>query len=463
MSLLGVSDLSISAVCRVDIFVLVICTILLYKYGRLTSAHPGFIYLVFHGMFFTGRLFAVLSGSETLFSDWPGALPVSDQEVAHAGLFADMALVGMTVGLLLSSQRDRKKKIGSFSVGETSATLSTSIVRRVSAMAFPIGIVSLLVGGAVPSAANMAVNFGQWDTSSWLMITQFWPILVLLALIYLYGVRWMLTIPLGMLLLLMSIQGFNRFRVILPAIFLLITWQTRTGRKWPQKWMVVLLICLTMLTFSMKTIGWMVQRGDPLSDVIPVVEDSFSTAISGSSPDQMFLDMFAATMWLVDGYGHYFYGTTIYPLLFLPIPRQLWPEKPSISQYLYEIRDPLRPIYWAGMGGTMLGEAYANFGPFGVVIVPCIIGYCLGRFYFSAMRRPYYSVCRFMYVTVGCCLVQVFRDGLQSAVVFPLVDMMPLVAIALLSYFSFRRRVTRNFDQTKFNLGSARSAIGERA
>jgi hypothetical protein len=99
------------------------------------------------------------------------------------------------------------------------------------------------------------------------------------------------------------------------------------------------------------------------------------------------------------------------------------------------------------MGGTMLGEDYANFGVIGIAIMPGIIGYWLGKFYFAAMRRPYYSVFRFAYVTVACCLVQVFRDGLQSAVVFPVVDMMPLAAIATLSYVSFRRsRTLKSFQ-----------------
>jgi oligosaccharide repeat unit polymerase len=195
-----------------------------------------------------------------------------------------------------------------------------------------------------------------------------------------------------------------------------------------------------MLVFPMKRVGLMLRQGQPLSDVVDVASESFSEVLGVSSQDQRFLDMFAATMWLVDEHGHYFYGTTVYPLLFLPIPRQLWPDKPIISTYLYEIRNPLRPIYWAGMGGTMLGEAYANFGLIGIAIVPCMMGYWLGKFYFAAMRRPYYSVCRFMYVTLACCLVLVFRDGLQSVVVLPVVDMMPLTAIAVLSYISWRRK-----------------------
>jgi hypothetical protein len=428
------------------------------KYARLTSAHPGFIYLIFHGMAFTTRLLSVMSGSPTLFSNWPGAIPLSDQEIAQAGLWSDFALVAITVGLILASQRDCRRTMtqSMTNADGQGAFLSERVVLFVSAVAFPIGIVSLLVNGAVPNMQDMTVNFGEWGTSSWLMISQFWPVLVLLALVYFYGFRWKLMVPTGVFLVLMAIQGFNRFRVIIPVIFLLITWQTRAGRKWPRKWMVVTLLCLAMLAFPMKKLGRMVQKGLPFSDLAEVASASFSESLRGQAPDQMFLDMFAATMWLVDDSSRYFYGTTVYPLLFLPVPRQLWPEKPEVSTYLYEIRNPVRPIYWGGMGGTMLGEAYANFGVIGIALVPGVMGYFLARFYFAAMRHRYFSVYRFMYVIVASCLVQVYRDGLQSLVIFPLVDMMPLAAIAILSCVSLRRKRGRDFVSPAFAPGRAR-------
>jgi len=104
----------------------------------------------------------------------------------------------------------------------------------------------------------------------------------------------------------------------------------------------------------------------------------------------------------------------------------------------------------------MLGEAYANFGLVGIAIVPGVIGYWLGTFYFAAMSHPYFSVYRFVYVTMACCLLQLFRDGLQSAVVFPVVDMMPLGAIAVLSYVSFRRKRTWNSLHPPFVPGRER-------
>jgi hypothetical protein len=97
-------------------------------------------------------------------------------------------------------------------------------------------------------------------------------------------------------------------------------------------------------------------------------------------------------------------------------------------------------MYWAGMTPTLLGESYANFGLAGIAVIPFLVGYGLGKVYFLAMHRPYYSVFRFTYAILGCCLLEIFRDGFLSVIVFPVVNMMPLVAIALLSYMSFRRR-----------------------
>jgi oligosaccharide repeat unit polymerase len=171
------------------------------------------------------------------------------------------------------------------------------------------------------------------------------------------------------------------------------------------------------------------------------------------------MDMFASTLWLVDESGHHFYGTMYYPLLFMPVPRQLWPDKPGLASYWEEISSPARPLDRAGMEPTMLGEAYANFGLIGIVIVPFIVGYWLGKFYFVAMRKSYFSVYRFMYVTVACCLVQVFRDGLFSAVVFPVVNMMPLVSIAAFSYIVATRGGWRLQQVSPTLGGAAKSAV----
>jgi hypothetical protein len=440
-----------------DTFVLVVCAILLYRYARLTSAHPGFMYLVFHMMFFTVRMYAVMAGAPTLFTGWRGALPVGLQEIAWAGVLADVGLVSMTVALIICSEKDRRTMAHcSTAAHATGAALSERVIRLVSAVAFPIGIIALMAFSSMPHTENLNVDLGAWNSSSYVIVAQFWPGLVLLALIYFYGFRPILMFLLCIFLALMSIQGGNRFRVLLPVIFLLIVWQTRKGLKWPRKWMVVAFAALTILSFPMKKLGSMVQVGKSTSDIVDVASEEFSLFLRGETDDQKFMDMFASTIWLVDGSGRHFYGTIYYPLLVMPIPRQLWPNKPNLNWYWTEIDSPARPMYRAGMVANMLGEAYANFGPIGIVAVPFVIGYYLGKFYFTAMRKPYLSIYRFSYVIVACSLIQVFRDGLFAVAIFPLVNMMPLTVIVLCSFIVANRKRPSDFRPSSFLSNRAR-------
>jgi oligosaccharide repeat unit polymerase len=87
-----------------------------------------------------------------------------------------------------------------------------------------------------------------------------------------------------------------------------------------------------------------------------------------------------------------------------------------------------------GMIATFLGEPYANFGYLGILLVPALLAYFLGRVYFRAYRSNYFSVIRLAYLLVACNLIQVYRDGLTSIVVFTWVNMMPLMVIVALHY-----------------------------
>ncbi|MGZ8842238.1 MAG: hypothetical protein ACXW18_01165, partial [Pyrinomonadaceae bacterium] len=68
------------------------------------------------------------------------------------------------------------------------------------------------------------------------------------------------------------------------------------------------------------------------------------------------------------------------------------------------------------------------------LVIPALFAYCLGRFYFFAYEADYFTVARFAYLLLACMLIQIFRDGLISLVIFPVVNMMPLTAIILLHY-----------------------------
>src|SRR5207344_2069338 len=114
-------------------------------------------------------------------------------------------------------------------------------------------------------------------------------------------------------------------------------------------------------------------------------------------------------------------------LLTLPMPRQWWPSKPGLADFLTDISTRKRPMAEMGMVVSYLGEAYLNLGYVGILLVPWLAGYGLSRAYFLAYKRPYLSVARFFYLLVACNLIQIYRDGLISLVVFTFVHMMPLM------------------------------------
>ena len=92
-----------------------------------------------------------------------------------------------------------------------------------------------------------------------------------------------------------------------------------------------------------------------------------------------------------------------------------------------------------GMITTFIGEFYINFGHLGIIVMSYLMAYWLARIYFRAYRAGYHSVLRFTYLLIACNLIQVYRDGLMSLLVFTLVNMMPLAVIVLLHLVKRRR------------------------
>src|SRR5262245_44147214 len=130
----------------VDVALLVICTLLLLRFGRLAHSHPGIVYLIFHTLVVTSRMLAVESGAETLFTVWGGIFePVTESEIARAALFADLTLVVMTAAWIRASVVDARLAAPERAEEEPKQTLSLKHIWSVAAFAFPLGIVGLVV------------------------------------------------------------------------------------------------------------------------------------------------------------------------------------------------------------------------------------------------------------------------------------------------------------------------------
>ena len=256
-----------------------------------------------------------------------------------------------------------------------------------------------------------------------------------MALIYWYGFRKGPVLLFVLYAAAIMSLGESRFLLVLPLIFLAYVYLTRCGRRWPDARAGAVLLIGAVLWLPGKSVGQAILTGKDAATVVHTGLRVWRTATSRSDhPDTQFLDMAAVTLSLVDQKGKFYHGGTITPLLFVWIPRPLWPDKPRQNEYLYEISTPQRNLARMGMTPSLMGASYVDFGYAGVVMVPFLFAFLLGRAYFAAFRSHYYSIGRFTYLVVACSLIQTYRDGLHSFFSFNLLIMMPFAAFALLHY-----------------------------
>ncbi|GAC1446601.1 MAG: hypothetical protein NVSMB56_06830 [Pyrinomonadaceae bacterium] len=419
-----------------DLLVVSICAFILVRFGRVSHSHPGSIYLFFHLYTFTGRLVALSFGAPPLFTNWGAAfLPVTTEEIIRAAVIADIALMVMTWAWIKAAIDDRKRASRFLNKPKKSPILSFNYIAIISSVAIPVGLISLLAFTYVPIVENLQLSLGEWESSSWVLITQTWIGLSLLVLIYWSGFKWYLVLPMSLYLAIMAVQGYHRFRVILPILLLLQIYLDRRNLRWPSLRIAGILLVLLMLFFPLKNIGHKTRTGSDFNGVVNSSSNIIGDALAGKAADQEFLDQFASALTLIDENGKFYYGSPYLAVLTLPVPRVWWHEKPGLADFMDDFSRPWRPMKEAGMIMTFLGDCYANFGYVGIIVITGLVGYGLARFYFVAYSNDYYSVTRFLYLMVAVNLIQVYRDGLLSIVIFIFVNMMPLVTVVLMNYF----------------------------
>lgn len=430
----------------IDCSFLVVSVILLAKYGRLRHSHPAVIYLVFHVFAFTARLIAISSGAPTLFSQWGftkhgSPEPVTEWEIARAVLIADAALAIMTATWLWTSSRDSRKYGILQETQKDPDKISKNIFWGVIIVAFPVGVIGFILFSRIPGI-DLNSSSLELPRTAWIGITQTWAGLCLIALIYRYGFKLVFALPLSMYLFIQMLQGYHRLRFVIPVILLCMIYLDRKEKKWPSP-RIVLILCLAALLFSpMKEMGKMYQAGVPLAQIF---QHTLENPIRGVS-EHAFLDEYAAALTLIDQKGKWFLGREwAYLAGFMWIPRPLWPGKPHMAGFISEISTPSRPMSEIGMIVTFLGDAYAHFRYFGVMLIPFLIAFISGRFYFRAYRGNYGAAAHFFYLVVACNLIHLYRDGTFYIITWVTVYMMPLFLIAMLHFlFSRRRAVSPN-------------------
>lgn len=413
-----------------DLFIVAMCMGLLWTSGRLSALHPAVLYLFCHFYSVTIRLLTLLEG----------AVPISPlHEVLRAGFISDLALIGVTA-VFLHLARSASQQVA-ICPRSSLRMLRPHFVVVVVAITIVIGLPAmwyLRLAGVDIIARN---TLGAWSSSSWLWMTITWPIEAAVMWHYIFGYRPVALACTAVLFVITALSA-SRFAVVIYGVFFCLSFLSSRGLRWPPFRIMVWLIITGVVWFPLKIISASAWAGDDLSTIAQKAVNYTEGAVSEGGGDLQFLDQAAIVMTLVDEHGRYYYGSTLWPLLVSPIPRAWWPEKPALNEYMHEIQTQDRPIAEFGMISMLTGEGYANGGYVGAVLFSMLAAWCYGRAYFAAMQLPHNSVGRFAYLVFLPTLVQVFRDGLVSVVIFNVVASMPMMFVICLHYtFASRQRL----------------------
>lgn len=249
-----------------------------------------------------------------------------------------------------------------------------------------------------------------------------------LILIYVKGFKRLFVIYLILILMIFAIQGFHRYRAVLPLIFIKGYYLKLNRLKIPPLKYLFLGFVAFVFSFPLKQIGRTLQPNEPV-DFIEVGISSFNDIVEGDSGDLSFLEQSAAMIGSLDKQDKMFYGESYVSILFFWIPRFFWEDKPKLNQWQHDISTQGRDYGQLGQISLLSGESYANFGYVGAFSIPLLIGMFYSKLYFYFRNINVKHKGFLLLLLMHMILFQVWRDGMISLIVFPLVNYLPIVIL----------------------------------
>ncbi len=417
----------------VDIFLVLISLWCILHASERSIFNPSLWWVALHVYSITFRLIALSLGSP---SRWEIGIQ-SNMELVRAAIASDISLLAVVAATIFISHGAPRSRI-SLSAGGSWTRLNPRVGQIISLFCLTIGSAALLMFGYFAIAARArgvdiaVIDIGQLDTTAYPIIFAAFAIQGALILCAMRGLnRW--TVSLFVILLTLTSFNLPRSFSVLAILMVFLIYQTRRRQRSLQLRWVIGVAILGLLWFVFKPIQEGVQKGMSAEEFSAEMHTYYDEWIEGASPDSQFLDMQATYMAAADQANRRFYGSTVLPLIYLPIPRFLWPDKPPINEAGREISTASRMIIQTGIIPLMSGEAYINFGWIGCAVIPFL--YILGMQ--LAWRRvrshDITSVARWIYLIYLVLMVEIFRDGLNSLITFPLLYYLPVVSWGVIS------------------------------
>jgi hypothetical protein len=411
--------------------------------------NPSLWWVGLHAFGITSRLIFLDFGAHSL-----SVMGIrSDTELVRAGIASDISLMGVVAACVYAGLSTRRGERGdAASAGKNWSRLNPYAGYVISGLCLTIGTYALLKFGLVATAARArgvdisAVNIGAFAESAYPFVIAGFAIQGALILCAMRGFTRLTLLVLVILLVLNSVN-LARNSFVLPAIMAFLIYQSRRHEhSIPLKWAIMIPI-FGLMWFVYKPIANVIRAGDDPRTIFTEASNYFELTSSEGSEDTQLLDMQATYMAAADEEDKRFYGTTLLPLVYLPIPRFLWPDKPMPNAYAWELSSSLRQIAPIGMTAQLSGESYLNFGWVGCAIIPFLYILGMQTIYLRVRNQEIDSVARWIYLIFLISMVQVFRDGLNSLFVFPFTSYLPMIAWGGIS----KLMGTRGMQADRFN------------
>jgi len=385
--------------------------------SRLSFWHPATTYLLFHAYSFSARGWQLFDGASPMYADNAAFDVIRPEEFQRALLLADLALVAFAAAAYFAHRRFEQAAHQPVE----RRLLNGAAILTIAVLCLPVGFYVFLTSKAGGVAAN------AFTETNYYQVMAMWPIGCLGLLIYLRGFRWYLLLPTALYLALVAVQGYHRFMLVLPLLFLASYYLQARRQRWPGPAILCGAVLVFLVLPRLKSIGQAVQTGD-FGEAVQLVGDSFRSTkgLEGSSSEQ-FLDQFAGALTMTDDYGKVYYGSTYLAIVTLPVPRSLWPAKPGLGDHTIEISTARRQYDREGRIITYIGESYLNFRYLGVLLVPGLLGFFLTQWCLRATSGPLHRFEGYLYTVFAMAYIQLFRDGLLSIFVFTVVHNMPML------------------------------------
>ncbi|NYG48043.1 hypothetical protein GGD67_005526 [Bradyrhizobium sp. IAR9] len=406
--------------------------------------HPFVIYLLYHFVGFIVRPLLIYLDGKSFIWLRVGITPTSE-DIIRVTAIANVALIAAFLGFTFAKRAK--------SIIPTFAPVRFVVLRPVAfyATVFVLGVAGLYgTYRAYGDAGLQSVNAFQVTRDAeggqrlvgisgyTLALAEFLPIICIMLYLCKGSIRTLSIFFIAAFVALRAYIGAQRlsFVVVLVSVFFVSLIEAR--RRYPGA-LIIIGVLLGALLFDI--VGhdrYVVRRvvlGD--ADISSIWTSYVADRGSKSSMDVVEFDSATVAAMVVDERAGYSYGTQYLRLLYWPIPRQLWPDKPVFTSIvnLNEYGN------FSSMTTTLYVDVYMVYGFVSLIPMMFLLGVVQSRLYDAAVRTTSPLLFTFFWIFL-IYFKTILRDGGVTVVYFWAFSMIAAAILIVVGGIRLRRETT---------------------